>query len=173
MSLFLKNLSEEFDVPLSDVEEVWEMSREEIEREKGISREEFVTGDFRECERRTRVCLEADSLVRISDFFESGMDAGQFLETLVSGNFANVQNIVNRNRDEFEEDEEQPDPGFVDMDEEEEIVDESDEDDYIDEEEETEGSEIVPDIMTESEALQILGASAGIRTSGSVPKCLQ
>jgi len=173
MSLFLKKLSEEFEIPESDAKEVWEDSVSKLEQDIGKERTSFSSEDFKECERRTRVVLESESLIKVADFFDSGMDASQFLETLVSGNF-NISNVVNRKKDMYfseeensdEEDEVEDDEVF---DEEEELVDESEDADYIEEEE----SEVVPDIMTESEARQLLGAASGISVSGSVPKCLQ
>jgi len=173
MSLFLKKLSEEFEIPESDAKEVWEDSVSELEQDTGKERTSFSSEDFKECERRTRVVLESESMIKVADFFDSGMDASQFLETLVSGNF-NISNVVNRKKDMYfseeensdEEDEVEDDEVF---DEEEELVDESEDADYIEEEE----SEVVPDIMTESEARQLLGAASGISVSGSVPKCLQ
>lgn len=175
MSLFLKKLSEEFEIPESDAKEVWEDSVSELEQDTGKERTSFSSEDFKECERRTRVVLESESLIKVADFFDSGMDASQFLETLVSGNF-NISNVVNRKKDMYFSEEEDSDEDLEEVEddevfdeEEEELVDESDEDAYIEEEE----SEVAPDIMTESEARQLLGAASGTSVSGSIPKCLQ
>jgi len=173
MSLFLKKLSEEFEIPESDAKEVWEDSVSELEQDIGKERTSFSSEDFKECERRTRVVLESESLIKVADFFDSGMDASQFLETLVSGNF-NISNVVNRKKDMyFSEDEDSDEDLEEESDEvyedEEELVDESEDDDYIEEEE----SNVVPDIMTESEARQLLGAASEVKVSGAIPTCLQ
>ncbi len=181
MSIFTENLASEYDMDVADVEDVWQEKIHEVEEESDMQVDQFSPKEFKECEKRTRAYLEAESMIRVGHFFESDMDAEQFLETLVSGNF-NISNIVNKKKDEDNDDDdyvlnEESDDEYDD----EEMLDEEEDLGYIDEEEsmdeemvtgEPEG-EVVPDIMTEERARQILGASSGVSVGNSVPAFLR
>jgi len=177
MSIFTENLSYEYDIDIAEVEKVWHEKRREVEEATGLKTVEFSPEEFMECEKRTRAYLEAESMIRVGHFFESDMDAGQFLETLVSGNF-DIGNIVNKKKDEDLNDDD--DYVLNEDSDEEEMLDEEEDSDYIDDEENGEEAvesndegEVVPDIMTEERARQILGAASGVSLGDGVPSFLR
>jgi len=177
MSIFTERLAVEYDTDIESVNDVWKEKIAEMEQETGIKKSQFSPEEFKECEKRTRLYLEAESMVRVGHFFESDMDAGQFLETLVSGNF-DIGNIVNKKKDEDLNDDD--DYVLNEDSDEEEMLDEEEDSDYIDDEENMEeevGSddegEVVPDIMTEERARQILGAASEVSLGDGVPSFLR
>lgn len=100
MNLLVENIAQELGVPVETVAETWEAVVMTAERDKGMKRDKFSSQDFKECAKQARSIVEREEEIRVADFFESDMGASEFLETLVSGNFAGIQNIVNRKKDD-------------------------------------------------------------------------
>ena len=96
-SIFIENLAAEFEVPESDVESAWSRNVAILEKETRTKREKFTTDHYKLVEHRVAEELGDIEDIRVADFFESGMSAQSFLETLVSGDF-NVQNVVGKRK---------------------------------------------------------------------------